>query len=276
MPSARPRLSTPTSLSIFRKIQDMVTRIKNRQEIAAMRESGRMLATVLAVLKKRLEPGMSTKDLALIAAAELEKLGGSPSFLGYQGFPDVICISVNSEVVHGIPRANKIIEDGDIVGLDFGVTYRNMITDSAISVIAGRPKTQGHIRLLEDTKQAMETGIAAVHDQVRTGDIGAAIEGYLTKQKGRRYGIVRDLVGHGVGHNVHEDPNIPNYGRQSTGPWLSKGMTIAIEPMVTLGGERVVTAPDGWTILTSDGSWAAHFEHTVLITKDGAEVLTAL
>ncbi len=254
----------------------MVTRVKTKQEIAAMREGGRMLAIVLQLLRSRLEPGMSTKDLAVIAAQELEKLGGQPSFLGYQGFPDVICISVNNEVVHGIPKANRIIAEGDIVGLDFGVTYQGMITDSAISVIAGKPKTQGHIRLLEDTKRAMEAGIAAVHDQVRTGDIGWAVENSLAKLKGRNYGIVRDLVGHGVGHEVHEDPNIPNYGRKNTGPWLSKGMTIAIEPMVTLGTERVVIAPDGWTILTADNKWAAHFEHTVLITETGAEILTTL
>ncbi len=254
----------------------MVTRIKTRQEIAAMRESGRMLATVLQLLKRRLEPGMSTKDLAVIAAKELEKLGGQPSFLGYQGFPDVICVSVNDEVVHGIPKPGRIIAEGDIVGLDFGVTYDGMITDSAISAFAGKPKTQGHIRLLEDTKKAMEAGVAAVHDQVRTGDIGSAVESYLTKLKGRRYGIVRDLVGHGVGHQVHEDPNIPNYGRPDTGPWLSKGMTIAIEPMVTMGTEQVHMAPDGWTVITNDGKRAAHFEHTVLITETGAEILTTL
>lgn len=251
----------------------MVTRVKTKQEIAAMRESGRMLATVLQLLKGKLQPGMSTKDLAVIAAEELKKLGGEPSFLGYQGFPDVICVSVNNEVVHGIPRVNKIIADGDIVGLDFGVTYKGMITDSAISVIAGKPKTKGHIDLLERTQKAMEVGIAAVHDGVRTGDIGSAIEGYLKRYP---YGIVRDLVGHGVGHEIHEDPNIPNYGRPGTGPWLEKGMTIAIEPMVTLGTDRVFVAPDGWTILTADNAWAAHFEHTVLITETGADILTTL
>lgn len=251
----------------------MITRIKTKAEIAAMRESGRMLATVLDILKQRLAVGMSTKDLALIAAAELEKLGGKPSFLGYQGFPDVICISVNDEVVHGIPRADKIIAEGDIVGLDFGVTYEGMITDSALSVIAGKPKTQGDIRLVQDTAAALAAGIDAVHDQVRTGDIGWAVENAL---KRRPYGIVRDLVGHGVGHTVHEDPNIPNYGRRGTGPWLSKGMTIAIEPMVTLGTERVSLAPDGWTILTVDHKRSAHFEHTVLITEDGADILTTL
>lgn len=254
----------------------MVTRVKTKKEIAAMREGGRMLATVLKLLKGRVEPGMSTKDLAVIAAKELEKLGGTPSFKGYQGFPDVICISLNDEVVHGIPNRDRIIADGDIVGLDFGVTNKGMITDSAISVIAGKPKTKGDVRLLEDTEKAMEAGIAAVRDHVRTGDIGAAIQDSLTSLPGRRYGIVRDLVGHGVGHQVHEDPNIPNYGRPGTGPWLSAGMTIAIEPMVTLGTEKVHMAPDGWTVLTNDGKRAAHFEHTVLITEDGAEVLTAL
>lgn len=251
----------------------MQTQIKTASEIQAMRDSGRMLATVLQSLKRQLQPGMSTQQLADIAAAELKQLGGEASFLGYQNFPAVICISINNEVVHGIPRADKIINDGDIVGLDFGVTYKGMITDAAISVIAGKPKQRGHIQLVKDTEEALMLGIASVHDQVRTGDIGAAIEGYL---KRHNYGIVRDLVGHGVGHHIHEDPNIPNYGRPNTGPWLSKGMTIAIEPMVTLGTDRVNVADDGWTILTGDGSWAAHFEHTVLITEDGAEILTQI
>jgi methionyl aminopeptidase len=225
------------------------------------------------MLKTSLQPGMTTKQLADLAAAELKKLGGQAAFLGYQGFPDVICISVNDEVVHGIPRADKTIAEGDIVSLDFGVIYKGMITDSAISVIAGRPKQRGHIELVKNTERALQIGINTVHDQVRTGDIGTAIENYLKKH---RYGIVRDLVGHGVGHQLHEDPNIPNYGRANTGPWLSAGMTIAIEPMVTLGTDRVYVADDGWTVLTADGSWSAHFEHTVLITEDGAEVLTQL
>lgn len=249
----------------------MITRVKTPAEIANMRESGRMLATVLQLLKRELTVGMSTKDLADLAARELEKLGGKPAFLGYQDFPDVICISVNDEVVHGIPRTDKIIAEGDLVGLDFGVNYNGMITDAAITAIAGRPKTRGQINLLQDTENALAAGIAAVHDRVRTGDIGHAVESSLQH---RRYGIVRDLVGHGVGHHVHEDPNIPNYGRAGTGPWLDAGMTIAIEPMVTLGTEKVYVAPDGWTILTQDGSRAAHFEHTVLITADGAEILT--
>jgi methionyl aminopeptidase len=251
----------------------MVTRIKTAREIAAMRESGRMLATVLQLLKEKVQPGVSTKHLGDLAAAELKKLGGEPAFLGYQGFPAVICISINDEVVHGVPKADRLIADGDIVSLDFGVTYRGMITDSAISLIAGKPKQRGHIELVKNTEEALKIGIGTLHDQVRTGDIGAAIEKYLKKH---RYGIVRDLVGHGVGHQVHEDPNIPNYGRPDTGPWLSAGMTIAIEPMVTLGTDRVHVADDGWTVLTADGSWAAHFEHTLLITEDGAEILTVV
>lgn len=251
----------------------MMTQIKTAQEIAAMRESGRMLASVLQHLQSELSAGMSTKDLAILAARELERLGGQPAFLGYQGFPDVICISVNEEVVHGIPSPEKILQSGDIVGLDFGVTYQGMITDSAVSVIVGQARDKRHEQLVSMTESAMYEGIAAVRDRVRAGDIGAAVQTVLDKGK---FGIVRDLVGHGVGHELHEDPNIPNYGRPHTGPWLSSGMTIAIEPMATLGGEKVAVAPDQWTIKTVDGSLSAHFEHTVLITQDGSEILTQL
>jgi methionyl aminopeptidase len=251
----------------------MFTRVKTASEISAMRESGAMLATVLDRLKPQLQAGVSTKNIADLARQELGKLGGTPSFLGYQGFPDVICISVNDEVVHGIPRADKILQDGDLVGLDFGVTYRGMITDSAITAVTGGWRNQRERQLVSITEEAMLTGIQAVHDKVRTGDIGAAIEKVLTHHK---FGVVRDLVGHGVGHELHEDPNIPNYGRANTGPWLQVGMTIAIEPMATLGTDAVYMADDNWTILTYDGARAAHFEHTVLITADGAEILTQL
>ncbi len=249
----------------------MQTRVKTPTEIAAMRESGRMLATVLEVLRPLTQPGVTTQQLADRAASELKSLGGEPAFLGYQGFPDVICISVNDEVVHGIPSAERVIREGDIVGLDFGVSYKGMITDAAISVIAGKPLKPAHRKLLQLTEESLAAGIAVVHDGVRTGDIGAAVEAIL---KPHGYGIVRDLVGHGVGHHVHEDPNIPNYGRANTGPWLQAGMTIAIEPMATLGTERVYMHEDGWTVATYDGSRSAHFEHTVLITEEGAEILT--
>lgn len=252
----------------------MQTRVKTKAELEAMRESGRMTATVLNVLVNSVKPGMSTQDLDDIAQAELEKLGGTPAFLGYQGFPATLCVSLNDEVVHGIPSRDRIIQPGDIVSLDYGVIYKGMITDAARSVIAGGKATQKrHQELVDRTRQSMEAGIAVVEDQVRTGDIGSAVQAVLDKYK---YGIVRDLVGHGVGHELHEDPNIPNYGRAHTGPWLQKGMTIAIEPMATLGSERVHIAEDGWTILTTDGSWAAHFENTVLITDKGAEILTEL
>lgn len=250
----------------------MQTQVKTTKEIEAMRVSGRMLATVLKYLRGQVTAGMSTKDIAILADRELKSLGGKPAFLGYEGFPDVICISVNEEVVHGIPSPEKILRSGDIVGLDFGVTYDKMVTDGAISIIVdGKPKNPRHQELVRATETSMHEGIAAVHDRVRAGDIGAAVQSVLDKGK---FGIIRDLVGHGVGHHLHEDPNIPNYGRPNTGPWLSAGMTIAIEPMATLGGERVYVAPDQWTIVTADGSLSAHFEHTVLITQDGAEILT--
>lgn len=250
----------------------MVTKPKKPQEIRAIKVSGKMLASVLAMLALKAEAGMSTKDLADMAAKELTSLGGAPSFLGYQGFPDVLCVSVNDEVVHGIPSKSRILKDGDIVGMDFGVTYDGMITDAARSIIIGRPIHESHVELVKNTEKSLLEGISVVHNGVRTGDIGHAVESYLEPYG---YGIVKDLVGHGVGHYLHEEPNIPNYGRPNTGPWLEKNMTIAIEPMVTLGKGAVRVAKNGWTILTVDGSWSAHFEHTVLITESSAEILTA-
>lgn len=251
----------------------MQTRVKTDTEIQAMRESGRLLATVLATLKEALQPGMSTKDLAAIAKRELRGTGGVPTFLGQYGFPDVICISVNDEIVHGIPSEKRIIKPGDIVSLDFGVTYDGMITDSATTVIAGT-KAPVHIKkLVSDTEAALHAGIMVCRAGVRVGDIGHAIESAL---KQGNYGVVRDLVGHGVGHELHEDPNIPNYGKPGTGEQLSAGMTIAIEPMATLGDFRVYIDVDGWTVKSNDRSLAAHFEHTILITEEGAEILTKL
>ena len=231
-----------------------------------------MLSIVLSAVSKKVVPGISTKELANIAATELKGLGGKPAFLGYLGFPDVICISVNDEVVHGIPSHTRILNEGDIVGLDFGVSYKGMLTDSAMSVIAGKPIDTKHQLLLDVTEQSLAAGINAVHDMVRVGDISNAVETYIEKRG--KYGIPRELVGHGIGSNLWEEPNVPNYGKKGTGPWLSRSMTIAIEPMVTLGTHRVVTADDGWTVKTADGSWAAHFEHTVLILDEGAEILT--
>ena len=250
----------------------MFTKVKTDAEIAAMRTSGKLLATVLATLKAAVEPGMSTKDLADIAKREIRGTGGQPTFLGQYGFPDVICISVNDEVVHGIP-SDRILNEGDLLSLDFGVTYDGMITDSAVTVIVGEETHSKNAQLVRDTQHSLKAGIAAVKDGARVGDIAAAVQGILDRAG---YGIVRDLVGHGVGHELHEDPNIPNYGKAGTGVELVKGMTIAIEPMATLGTHRVFVADDNWTVKTLDGSKSAHFEHTVLITQNGSEVLTQL
>lgn len=251
----------------------MFTKVKTPAEIAAMRDGGRMLATVLSVLRQKLTAGMTTKDLAIIAAHELKSLGGQAAFLGYQGFPDVLCVSVNNEVVHGIPSSNQKIVDSDIVSMDFGVSYQGMITDAAISVIVGGVADPQVQRLVNKTEQALQAAINVVRNNVKVGDIANAAQQVLEPAG---LGIVRDLVGHGVGHRLHEDPNIPNYGRKGTGPVLEAGMTIAIEPMATLGGHDVFVAHDGWTVLTSDTSKSAHFEHTILITEHGAEILTKL
>ena len=249
----------------------MYTIEKNPIEITAMRESGRILAAVLELLKNSVKPGMSTMELNAIAEKELKALGGKPAFLGYQGFPAVLCVSLNDEVVHGIPSHEKVINEGDIVSLDFGVIVDSMITDAAISVIVGNPRSEEDVRLVKMTEKSLLDGINVIKAGVNVGDISEAIQKRLDSN---RFGIVRDLVGHGVGHNLHEDPNIPNYGNRGTGPILKKNMTIAIEPMATLGGYGVVLGDDGWTILTSDGSRSAHFENTVLITENGAEILT--
>lgn len=247
----------------------MFTKVKTEQEIADMRISGQKLAQVFEYLKSQVEVGKTPKQLADLAAAEIERLGADPVLLGYSGFPDVICISLNDEIVHGIP-GNDIIKDGDLVSFDLCVGYNGMITDAAITVVAGESNGAKR-KLLKGTEQALMAAIDVVKDGVKTGDIGAAAEKVMTQYG---FGIVRDLVGHGVGHLVHEEPDVPNYGFAGTGNKLSAGMTIAIEPMSTLGSERVVLDRDGWTIKTYDGSMSAHFEHTILITKDSAEILT--
>lgn len=253
----------------------MYTKVKTEAEIDAMRTAGKMLATVLALVEKSAQPGMTTKDLANIAAEELKGLGGKPSFLGYGGataFPDVICISVNDEVVHGIPNTKQPLQPGDLISIDFGVTFDGMVTDAARSFVLGDAKAQVK-QLVRDTEAAMFAGIEVLRDGVRVGDIANAIQKVLVKGN---YGIVRDLVGHGVGHQLHEEPDIPNYGFGGSGPILKSGMTVAIEPMATLGTHAVTVDDDQWTIRTADGSLAAHFENTVLITDRGYEILTQI
>lgn len=248
----------------------MFTRVKTPQEIKHMRESGRMLATILRHIEQKVEAGMSGYDIAEMAKKDLKAYGARASFLGYMGFPDVICVSVNDAVVHGIPD-NIPFKEGDIVGFDFGVTFGGMITDSALSVCIGNKPNKVQKNLLEATERAMYAGIQTVKHGVKTGDIGAAVQKILDAS---RLGIVRDLVGHGVGHAVHEEPNVPNYGPAGSGHVLKAGMTIAIEPMATLGKHQVFIDNDGWTVRTSDATLSAHFEHTVLITPDGFEILT--
>lgn len=250
----------------------MITKVKNKAEILAMRESGRMLATVLNNLQPKVIAGITTKDIAAEAKQILRPLGGTPAFLGYQGFPDVICISLNNEVVHGIPSSKKTVKDGDIVSLDFGVSYRGMITDSALTMTVGKSTSEVQ-KLINFTKRSLEAGIFEVKAGSQVGDISHAIQVVLEKAN---FGIVSDLVGHGVGHELHEEPNIPNLGTRKTGFELKTGMTIAIEPMATLGGHEVVVGDDGWTIKTKDNTLSAHFEHTVLVTDEGSEVLTSL
>lgn len=246
--------------------------ILNDNEIAAMRESGRMLASVLEYIRRTVKAGMTPKDVSVLAGVELKRLGGKPAFKGFEGYPDIICISTNNEVQHSIPN-DHIFEDGDIVNFDFGVTYQGMVTDAGISLsIGGLDKADADgKRLLEGTERALYAGIDQVRDGARIGDISAAVQAVLQSYK---LGIVRELVGHGVGHEMHEDPEIPNYGTKGTGPTLKAGQTIAIEPITTLGDHRIFQTRDGWTLMTVDGSRSAQFEHTVLVTKDGAEILT--
>lgn len=243
--------------------------IKTPEQIEAMRRGGKMLAQVLIAVSEQTVPGVTTKQLAAIAASELQQLGGQPAFLGYQGFPDVICISVNDQVVHGIP-GSLVIKEGDLVGLDFGVSYRGLITDGAVTIPVGEVSADAK-KLLAATEQALAAGIAKVKAGVRVGDISTAIEARL-RQDG--LGVIEDLIGHGVGKFLHEAPGVPNFGSAGQGPILKAGMTIAIEPMATLGGKDVGVLGDGWTVVSADGSLTAQFEHTVLVTETGAEILT--
>jgi methionyl aminopeptidase len=243
---------------------------KNEIEIAAMREAGQILARVLEKIRREVKAGMTPKQVSMLAATETARLGGVPSFKGFEGYPDIICISNNNEVQHSIP-SDRPFKNGDIVNFDYGVTVREMVTDAGITVCIGGNPSKDDRRLLEGTEQALYAGLAQVRDGARVGDISAAVEAVLRDHK---LGIVRELVGHGVGHALHEAPEIPNYGRAGTGPVLKTGMTIAIEPITTLGGHKIFQAHDGWTLLTVDGSKSAQFEHTVLVTEDGCEILT--
>jgi methionyl aminopeptidase len=248
-------------------------RPKTPEEIEIMREGGKRLATILNMLAGKVEAGISPKDLSAIAAAEVKKANMQPVVLGYDGFPDVICISVNNAIVHGVP-SKETLKKGDIIKLDLTLGYKGMVVDSAITTVVGDYLSADAKRLVETTKKALDAGIAAVKgDGTRVGDIGSAVQKVLENNK---LGVIRDLVGHGVGYEIHEQPNIPNYGVAGTGPMLSAGMTIAIEPMASLGDWKINVAKDGFTIIMRDGSLGAHVEHTILVTADGAEILTTV
>jgi len=245
--------------------------IKSDREIAVMRQAGRIVATVLEVLKLNLKPGMKTKELDIIAARELEKLDAKPSFKGYRGFPANLCVSVNDQIVHGIP-GGLVLDEGDIVSLDLGAIFNGFHGDAAVTAGVGEISPQAK-KLIETTAGALKAGIAAAYSGARLGDISAAIQNYAET---RGYQVVREYTGHGIGREMHEEPQIPNFGRPGTGPRLKKGMTLALEPMVNAGGWRTRLGDDCWTVFTADGSLSAHFEHTIAITDAEPEVLTAI
>jgi methionyl aminopeptidase len=255
----------------------MAIRIKTLRDINTLREGGKRHAFILAELARFVRPGISTLALEDLAMKLIREGGDKAAFLGYKPYgadrpyPAGLCVSINDEVVHGIPNEQpKILKEGDIVSLDLGLVHKGMITDMAVTVPVGSISEESK-KLLEITKKALQAGIKVAKGGGTTGDIGFAIEAHAIKAK---FGIVRELAGHGVGYAVHEDPYVPNYGKKGEGEELRAGMVIAIEPMFNLGGDKVVLDPDGYTYRTKDGSRSAHFEHTVLITDKGCEILT--
>lgn len=250
----------------------MFTQVKTDAEIEAMRKSGRILADILDTLERTVDVGMTLLEIDAVARQEAKAMGAKTPFLGYgrPPFPAAICTSLNEVVEHGIPN-NTELQNGDIISLDFGILYDGMISDSGRTLPIGDVSVKNR-KLLDATEQALYSGIDAVRDGAKVGDLSAAVEKVLKKGG---YGIIRDLVGHGVGHELHEEPNIPNYGKAGKGPMLKAGMTICIEPMASLGDWRITVDDDQWTIRMADGSNAAHFEHTILVTESGSEIMTA-
>lgn len=250
--------------------------IKTSKEIEILREGGKRLATVLYKVKDMVKPGVSTKDLDAYAFKLIKEMGDEPAFLNYKpagadsAYPASICISVNNEVVHGIPKKDKILKEEDTVSLDLGLKHKNLFTDMAITVPVGEVSPASK-KLLEVTEKSLRVGIEAAQGGNRIGDISHAVENFIRPHK---YGIVEVLAGHGVGRAIHEDPYIPNFGKAGVGAKLVPGMVIAIEPMVNNGTKNVVLDKDGWTFRTADGKSSAHFEHTILITEDEPEILT--
>ncbi|RIL06230.1 MAG: type I methionyl aminopeptidase [Proteobacteria bacterium] len=249
-------------------------RIKTRREVDAMREAARHVAEVLLELRELAKPGVTTRDLDQHARKAIQKRGVQSSFLGYgphglPPYPGVVCVSVNDEIVHGIP-GGRVLEEGDVVSVDFGVSYEGYHGDSAFTVTLGSTSAEAQ-RLVEATREALDRGIEQMVPGKRLSDIGHAVQ---VRAESEGFSVVRQFVGHGIGREMHEPPQIPNYGPAGRGPRLKPGMVFAIEPMVTAGGPDVAILEDEWTAVTADGSLAAHFEHTILITDHGPEVLT--
>lgn len=245
--------------------------LKLPEEIERARASNRIVAEVLSRLREKVKPGVKTKDLDRFAEKIAEKRGARPAFKGYHGYPHSLCISINEVVVHGMP-SERVLEEGDIVGLDFGVFYQGFFGDSTVTLPVGKVTAKA-LRLLQVTEQSLYAGIAQAREGNRLGDISAAVQS-VVEEAG--YSVVRDFVGHGIGKDLHEEPQIPNFGQKGRGIELKKGMILAIEPMVNEGKCKVQVLPDGWTVVTKDGSLSAHFEHSVAITEHGPDILSRL
>ncbi len=245
--------------------------LKLPEEIEKARASNRIVAEVLSRLREKVKPGVKTKDLDAFAEEIAEKRGARPAFKGYHGYPHSLCISINEVVVHGMP-SERVLMEGDIVGLDFGVCYQGFYGDATITLPVGRV-TDRALKLMQVTEQSLYAGIEQAREGNRLGDISAAVQS-VAEDAG--YSVVRDFVGHGIGKNLHEEPQIPNFGQKGRGIELKKGMILAIEPMVNEGQFKVQILPDGWTVVTKDGSLSAHFEHSVAITENGPDILSKL
>lgn len=243
--------------------------VKTESEIARMRMAGKILANTLEKVGRAVKPGVTTAQLNLIAETTIRESGATPTFKGYHGFPASICTSINEQVVHGIPGSRVLLE-GDIISVDVGVCYHGWQADAADTFAVGQIDEQ-LVRLIEETRASFYKGIKQACAGNRLSDISHAIQTHI---EAFGYSVVRELCGHGIGRNLHEEPDIPNFGEAGRGPRLTKGMTLAIEPMITLGGHNIEVLADGWTVVTKDRSAAAHFEHTIAITEAGADILT--
>ncbi|MBI2873210.1 MAG: type I methionyl aminopeptidase [Chloroflexi bacterium] len=244
--------------------------VKSARELERMRRAGRIVALTIQALRQAVRPGVRTRELDSLAEREITRLGGRPAFKGYRGFPATICVSINEEIVHGIP-GDRMVREGDIVSLDVGAIVDGFYGDAAVTVAAGQVPDEVR-RLLEVTEGALHAGIRAARAGARVGDVSAAVEAFVASRG--QYGVVRQYVGHGIGRLLHEEPQVPNYGPPGLGVLLRPGMTIAIEPMVNLGTWETRVLGDDWTVVTADGSLSAHFEHTIAITDGEPQVLT--